>query len=252
MKTVGYSPKECHMGTRALTSWKEDNGSVERYKARLVAKGYTQRYGIDYEETFAPIAMINTIRVLLSVAANLDWPLHQFDVRNAFLHGDLEEEVYMHLPPGCNVARDKESQSNADHTLFLKSDGRRLTALIVYVDDIVVTGNDTGEQLKLQKYLSQEFEMKDLGMLKCKPADTPIEMNHKLCEDKDQEPTNKEQYQHLVGRLIYLAHTRPDIAYDVSVVSQFMHSPSVSHRNAVDRILRYLKSTQVVGYTDAN
>ena len=184
----------------------------------------------------------------------------------------------MDLPPGCNLDCDKENQvcklrkslyglkqspmvwfdrftksmknfgyiqSNAYHTLFLKRDGRRLTILIVYVDDIVVTGNDTGEQLKLQKYLSQEFEMKDLGdlkyflgievarsktyifmsqrkyvldlltetgMLGCKLADTPIEMNHKLCEGMDQEPSNKEQYQCLVGRLIYLAHTRPDIA----------------------------------------
>ncbi|CAL8165419.1 unnamed protein product [Prunus armeniaca] len=134
-------------------------------------------------------------------------------------------------------------QSNADHILFLKRDGRILTALIVYVDDIVVTRNDTGEQLKLQKYLSREFEMNDLGMLGCKPTDTPIEMNHKLCEGMDQKPTNKEQYQRLVGRLMYLANTRPDIAYAVSVVSQFMHSPSVSHRNAVDRILRYLNST---------
>ncbi|CAL8136747.1 unnamed protein product [Prunus armeniaca] len=74
-----------------------------------------------------------------------------------------------------------------------------------------------------------------------KPADTSIEMNHMLCEDMDQEPTNKEQYQHLVGRLTYMAHTRPDIAYAMSMVSQFMHSSSVSHRNAVDRILRYLK-----------
>ncbi|CAL9010667.1 unnamed protein product, partial [Prunus brigantina] len=237
----------------------------------------------------------------------------------------------MDLPPGCNSTLDKKNQvcklikslyglkqspmawfgrftksmknfgytqSNSDHTLFLKCDEGKLTALIVYVDDIIVTENDTEEQLKLQNYLSQEFEMKDLGdlkyfliievarsktsiflsqrkyvidlltktgMLGCKPADTPIEMNHKLCEDMDQEPTNKEQYQSLVGRLIYLAHTRPNIAYAVSVVSQFMHSPNVSHRNAVDQILRYLKlapekglmfskngDLEVVGYTDAN
>ncbi|CAL9006009.1 unnamed protein product, partial [Prunus brigantina] len=89
------------------------------------------------------------------------------------------------------------------------------------------------------------------------PADTPIEINHKLCEDMDQEPTNKEQYQHLVGRLIYLAHTIPNIAYAMSMVSQFMHSPSVFHRNAVDQILRYLMFSkngdlEVVGYTDAD
>ncbi|GAA0160000.1 transmembrane signal receptor [Lithospermum erythrorhizon] len=77
-----------------------ENGIVERYKAKLVAKRYTQTYGIDFSETFAPIAKMNTIRILLSLAANLDWELHQLDIKNAFLNDDLEEEVYMIQPPG--------------------------------------------------------------------------------------------------------------------------------------------------------
>lgn len=82
----------------------------------------------------------------------------------------------------------------------------------------------------------------ETGMLACKPVETPIEMNHKLGESVDQVSTDKGRYQRLVGKLIYLSHTRPDIAYTVSVVSQFMHAPSEEHMNAVYRILKYLKS----------
>lgn len=102
-------------------------------------------------------------------------------------------------------------------------------------------------------------------MLACQPVDAPMEVNHKHGAYPDQVLTNKERYQRLVGKLIYLSHTRPDIAYAVSVVSQFMHAPSEAHMDAVNRILKYLKSApgkglmfsnhghlDVQGYTDAD
>nr|AAP54332.2 retrotransposon protein, putative, unclassified [Oryza sativa Japonica Group] len=264
--------------------------NVERYKARLVAKGYSQTYGIDYDETFAPVAKMSTL-----------------DVKNAFLHGDLQEEVYMEIPPGFatsqtegKVLRLKKSlyglkqsprawfdrfrramcgmgykQCNGDHTVFYRHNRGLKTILVVYVDDMIITGDDCLEISRLKQNLSKEFEVKDLGQLKyflgieiarsprgivlsqrkyvldllsdtgmlgCRPASTLIEQNHKLCAESG-DPVNKERYQRLVGRLIYLCHTRPDITYAVSVVSRYMHDPRSGHMDVVYRILRYLKAS---------
>jgi hypothetical protein len=166
-------------------------------------------------------------------------------------------------------------QSNSDHTLFLKKQQGKITALIIYVDDMVVTGNDPEERKALQGHLSREFEMKDLGSLKyflgievsrskkgiflsqrkyaldllqetgmsaCQPTASPMEEGLKLHNITDQVSCDKGRYQRLVGKLMYLAHTRPDLAYALSIVSQFMHNPCEQHMNAVMHILRYLKS----------
>ncbi|BBG95254.1 HXXXD-type acyl-transferase family protein [Prunus dulcis] len=192
-----------HVGMEALNknaTWELQNadGSIDRYKARLVVKSDTQTYGVDYTETFALVAKLNTVCVLLSLAANHDWPMLQFDVKNAFLHGDLKKEIYMDPPPSIPVTSKegmvcklrkclyglKQSprawfrrfaasmrkswyvQSNSNHTLFLKGHKGKLTASIIYVDDIIVTGDDQAEIQSLQKYLASEFEMKSLGDLK--------------------------------------------------------------------------------------
>ncbi|KAL6325478.1 hypothetical protein AAG906_023323 [Vitis piasezkii] len=239
------------------------DGTIERYKARLVAKGFTQTYGVDYQETFSPVAKLNTVRVLLSLAANLDWPLHQFDVKNAFLHGDLEEDIYMDIPSGYVANTEGNIVCKLQRTLYgLKQSprawfGRFSTAMKKYGFQ---QRDDSEEIARLQEQLASEFEMKNLGGLKYflgievarSKRETPIIPNHKLGEYPNQVPTDKGRYQRLVGKLIYLSHTRPDIAYAVSVVSQFMHCPSEDHMSAVMQILRYLKSSRKGTYVLQN
>ena len=309
------------------------NGQPERKKTRLVARGYTQVYGEDYLDTFAPVAKLHTIRIVLSLAVNLEWDLWQMDVKNVFLQGELEDEVYMRPPPGMehltkpgNVLRLKKAiyglkqsprawyhklsttlngrgfvKSEADHTLFTLTSQQGIIVILIYVDDIIITGSDKEGIISTKAFLKASFDIKDLGELKyflgiemCRSkeglflsqrkytldllneagdlggraAKTPLEEGYKVMREGEIEDKSYEDVKHyrrMVGKLIYLTITRPDVCFAVNQVSQHMQAPKVHHWNMVERILRYLReapgqgvwmgcnrSTEIVGYCDAD
>jgi len=176
---------------------KNANGEVERYKARLVAKGYKQKHGVDYEEVFAPVARLETILLLVALAAQNRWPIHQMDVKSAFLNGTLEEEVYVEQPQGFmneghenKVLRLKKAlyglkqaprawdsrlprqvSSNGfsrcvhEYALYVKKEKDEILFVCIYVDDLILTGNNTQMYGDFQKAMAQEFEMRDMGLM---------------------------------------------------------------------------------------
>ncbi|KAL0356283.1 UNVERIFIED_CONTAM: Retrovirus-related Pol polyprotein from transposon RE1 [Sesamum radiatum] len=306
------------------------DGSIQKHKARLVAKGYSQLPGIDYTETFAPVARLDTIRALVAITANKKWKIYQMDVKSAFLNGYIDEEIYVEQPQGfvakgCEekVLRLKKAlyglkqaprawysridnyfmnqgfrRSLSEPTLYVKRQGNDTLIVSLYVDDLIYTGNNEKMIHDFKEDMMKTFEMSDLGLMhfflgieinqekegificqkkytetllkkfkmeSCKTVTTPLVTGEKYKKEDGSEKVDGSIYRSLIGSLLYLTATRPDIMFATSLLSRFMQSPSQVHYGAAKRILRYLQGTKdfgiwykstndakLVGYTDSD
>lgn len=283
------------------------HGEVDKYKARLVARGFTQREGFDYEETYSPVAKLTTLRIMLSVANHFDLHVQQMDVKSAFLNGNLREEIYMHRPEGFKndnlvLKLNKaiyglkrasrmwnESFNNfmrrigfgrcaSDRCLYTKNENGIYTYIILYVDDLLIIGQNMEKISEIKKSLSKQFEMTDIGkvdtflgmciqqdvssatinmsqkhylknvlrkfnMGDCKPASVPIQKGLQLNKNEDDE-CSKQPYRELMGCLTYATITaRPDLCAAVNYFSGFQSNFNDEHFTHAKHILRYVHGT---------
>lgn len=307
-----------------------------RYKARLVAKGFTQVQGIDFQETFSPVARYEAIRFLLAHAALENWEIEAMDIKTAFLYGELDEEIYMEQPEGF-VEKGKEhmvcklqkaiyglkqasrtwnqklhqtligigfARTRSDAGVYVYEQKKGHMILIVYVDDLLPMGPSKSEIDRVKKVLADKFQMRDLGpadtflgmritrdrskrqleldqqnyieqvltrfqMHNAKPQKTPLPEGLHLEKAEDGYKANAtllHQYQTIIGSLIYcMIGSRPDIAFAVTRLSQYMSNPTPTHVEHAKHVLRYLRATSdyrirfqgsgqsgLIGYSDAD
>ena len=329
-KLVDLPPNIKPIGYRWVYKIKHHaDGSIERFKARLVAKGYNQIKGLDYFDTYSPVAKLTTIRLVLALASIHSWHLHQLDVNNALLHGDLQEDVYLTLPPGFKSEKPNQvckllkslyglkqasrkwyekltsllvqngyTQAASNHSLFTKTTSFSFTFLLVYVDDVILAGTSLSEFSFIKNILHTSFQIKDLGQLKyflglevshsksgisicqrkycldllsdtgftdSKLVSTPSDPSSRLHHDAITPYHDIPSYRRLVGILLYLNSTRPDITHITQQLSQFLSNSTTAHHHAALRVLKYLKqshgrglffprdsSIHLLGFSDAD
>ena len=308
----------------------DEHGIIIRNKARLVAKGYNQEEGIDYEETYAPVARLEAIRMLLAYASIMNFKLYQMDVKSAFLNGLIQEEVYVEQPPGfeipdkpnhvyklqkalyglkqaprawyerlSNFLLEKDfSRGKVDTTLFIKRKHNDILLVQIYVDDIIFGSTNDSLCKEFSLDMQSEFEMSMMGELKyflglqikqtqegifinqskyckelikrfgmdsAKHMSTPMSTNCYLDKDESGQSIDIKQYRGMIGSLLYLSASRPDIMFSICMCARFQSNPKQSHLSAVKRIMRYLLGTinlglwypknstcNLIGYSDSD
>jgi hypothetical protein len=301
-------------GTKWVFCNKQDeHGVVRRNKARLVAKGYSQVEGLDFGETYAPVARLESIRILLAYATYHGFKLYQMDVKSAFLNGPIKEEVYVEQPPNFEDSEDPNhvyklfkalyglkqaprawyeclrdfliangiKVRKVDPTLFTKTIVNDLFVCQIYVDDIIFGSTNKSTCEEFSRIMVQKFEMSMMGELKyflgfqvnqlqegtfisqtkyiegiltkfgmkdAKPIKTPMGTNGHLDLDTGGKSVDQKVYWSMIGSLLYLCASRPDIMLSICMCARFQADPKEVHLRAVKRILRYLVHTPKFGF----
>ncbi|GJW45448.1 putative ribonuclease H-like domain-containing protein [Tanacetum coccineum] len=238
-------------GKRAIgTKWvfrnkKDERGIVVRNKARLVAQGYTQEEGIDYDEVFAPVARIEAIRLFLAYASFIGFIVYQMDVKSAFLYGTIEEEVAWYETLSTYLLENGFRRGTIDKTLFIKKDKGDILLVQVYVDDIIFGSTKKSLCVEFEQMMHKRFQMSSMGeltfFLGLQTASAPIETNKALLKDEEAEDVDVHLYKSMIGSLINLTASRPDIMFAVCSCARFQVTSKVSHLHVVKMIFRYLR-----------
>ncbi|GJY96883.1 putative ribonuclease H-like domain-containing protein [Tanacetum coccineum] len=200
-----------------LQNKKDERGIVVRNKARLVAQGYTQEEGIEYDAVFDLVARIEAIRMFLAYASFINFVVYHMDVKSAFLYGKIEEEIYIYQPPGFEDPKFPDRVMQKEDGIFISQDK--------YVDEI----------------------LKKFGFSTVKTASTPMVTSKPLMKDENVEDVDVHLYRSMIGSLMYLTSSRPDIMFVVCACARFQVTPKVSHLHAMKRIFRYLKGQPKLG-----
>ncbi|GJT39597.1 retrovirus-related pol polyprotein from transposon TNT 1-94 [Tanacetum coccineum] len=208
----------------------DEYGDVLKNKARLVAKGYHQEEGIDFEEPFVPVARIEAIRIFIANVATKNMIIYQMDVKTAFLNGDLQEEVFVSQPEGF------EDQDNPTHVYRLKK--------ALYGLKQAPRACPRGIFINQAKYALET--LKKYGM-DLSLVDTPMVDRLKLDNDLIGIPIDQTQFRGMVGSLMYLTASRPDLVFAMCICARYQAKPTKNHLEAIKRIFRYLKGTINMG-----